>query len=420
MSEVNVNEQEINYCLYARKSSESDEKQALSIESQLNEMKALAEREGLNVVEIKYESKSAKDSSQRIKYNEMLTEIAQGHYDGILTWAPDRLSRNAGDLGTVVDLMDQGKLKIIKTYNQTFTNSPNEKFLLMILCSQAKLENDNKSVNVKRGMRALCLSGIRPGSTPLGYLLIRSPKFGEPNKIVVDHDKAPYIQQAFNMIVESNTSGRQVWEYLKKQGVKSSRGNQLAIATVYNMIRNPFYYGEFEYPIGSGNFYKGTHQPLITKEVFNKANKIISSKGTQAGKWGRKNFFFNRILKCGYCNGGVSGEEKFKPNGKRYVYYKCNKPRGRSTCEGRYVTEQKIIDWCSNLVDQIRIEDLSLDTKIQKEVVKINQLNQKMGVNKELTPKDYITYILTNGTKFEKREILKKCTNLRMFNDGIR
>ena len=113
-------------------------------------MLSLAEREHLHIAEIKRESHSSKEVGQRPVYNELISEIRQGKFNGILTWAPDRLSRNAGDLGSAVDLMDQGLLHEIRTYGQRFTNNPNEKFLLMILCSQAKLENDNRSINVIR------------------------------------------------------------------------------------------------------------------------------------------------------------------------------------------------------------------------------------------------------------------------------
>ena len=150
----------IRYCLYARKSTESDEKQALSIDSQINEMKAVAERLNLKILETKRESHSAKESGTRPVFLGIINDISIGKYDGIITWAPDRLSCNAGDLGSLVDLMDQKKLLHIQTYGQSFSNSPNEKFLLMILCSQAKLENDNKSINIKRGMRARCEQGF--------------------------------------------------------------------------------------------------------------------------------------------------------------------------------------------------------------------------------------------------------------------
>lgn len=107
---------ELNYCLYARKSSESDERQAMSIDSQLNEMQSMAVGSGLNVVCELQESHSAKESGQRPVYNRLMKGLREDEYNAVLTWAPDRLSRNAGDLGSVVDLMDQGKLLHIKTY----------------------------------------------------------------------------------------------------------------------------------------------------------------------------------------------------------------------------------------------------------------------------------------------------------------
>ena len=134
----------MSYCLYARKSTEQDERQALSIDSQIKEMLELANREGLHIAEIRRESHSAKASGCRPEYNKLLEDIRGGKFNGILTWAPDRISRNAGDLGAIVDLMDQKLLLDIRTYGQKFANSPNEKFLLMILGSQAKLENDNR------------------------------------------------------------------------------------------------------------------------------------------------------------------------------------------------------------------------------------------------------------------------------------
>jgi DNA invertase Pin-like site-specific DNA recombinase len=94
-----MEKQEIKYCLYARKSTESDERQTMSIDSQIKEMTAMANREGLKVMEIKQESHSAKQSGQRPVFIELIADLRSDKFQGILTWAPDRLSRNAGDLG---------------------------------------------------------------------------------------------------------------------------------------------------------------------------------------------------------------------------------------------------------------------------------------------------------------------------------
>ncbi len=109
---------ELKYVLYARKSSRSDERQAMSIDGQLMEMKQKLKKK-INIVEIITESHSAKETGQRPQFNNLLDNIFKGKYNAIITWAPDRLSRNAGDLGRIVDLMDQRK---VRTNKLSFTN----------------------------------------------------------------------------------------------------------------------------------------------------------------------------------------------------------------------------------------------------------------------------------------------------------
>jgi DNA invertase Pin-like site-specific DNA recombinase len=201
----------VEYCLYARKSSEDDERQAMSIDSQIKEMTDLASREGFIVKEIRRESHSAKESGQRPVFKKLLEDIRDGMFTGILSWAPDRLSRNAGDLGMVVDLMDQGKLQQIKTFSQSFSNNPNEKFLLMILCSQAKLENDQKGINVKRGIRAKCEMGWRPGMPPIGYY---NRAFAGVKDIIIDPDRGYIVAEMFERVARDGDSGRTLKKWL--------------------------------------------------------------------------------------------------------------------------------------------------------------------------------------------------------------
>ncbi len=248
---------------------EQEDKQALSIESQVNEMLVLAEREKLNIVEIKRESHSSKEVGQRPIYNELLSEIRQGKFNAILTWAPDRLSRNAGDLGAVVDMMDQKLLVEIRTFSQRFTNNPNEKFLLMILGSQAKLENDNRMINIKRGLRARVEMGLCPTSPPTGYL--SSKRTDQKCQVFIDPHRAPVIKQMFEKVAYEKMSGKRLYVWLKEeQKFKTKTGKFISLGNVYLILRTSFYYGSFEYPKGSGKWYQGKHTPIITKELFDK------------------------------------------------------------------------------------------------------------------------------------------------------
>lgn len=284
----------------------------------------------------------------------------------------------------------------------------------MILCSQAKLENDNRGINVKRGLRAKCERGTRPGGVPIGYKLIRSGNFREPSRVVVDEERAQFIKKMFEYVIKSDLSGRQVNEYLSDEGFRSNSGKPLALSATYRVFKETFYYGEFEYPKGSGNWYKGSHMPLITKEDFIEANKKLQT--TPKGKWGRKDFYFSRLFKCGSCGSGISGEERINRHGKLYVYYKCNKYGGKGRCREKYIREEKLIESISKLVDKLRIGHFRLSAKLEREVEKLNDLRKISGetIVNPVTTQNYIEYILKNGNAEEKRDLLR-CINGNFF-----
>lgn len=260
-------------------------------------MLQIAERDRLEVVEIRRESHSAKDSGERPVFNTLLDDIRTGKFNGILTWAPDRLSRNAGDLGSLVDLMDQKLLLEIRTYGQTFSNSPNEKFLLMILCSQAKLENDNRGINVRRELRTRAELGLRPGVAPTGYL--NEKRMDRKCHVLVDPERAPVIKKIFERVANDRWSGRRLYHWLRFDLNFYSRGNKpLSLSNIYKILTNPFYYGVFEYPKEGGNWYTGIHEPLITKDLFDKTQEQLKRDHIQRES---KEFAFTRLITCGHC-----------------------------------------------------------------------------------------------------------------------
>jgi site-specific DNA recombinase len=401
----------IRYCLYARKSMEAEDQQALSIESQIKEMTALAQRENLIIAEIKREAHSSKEVGQRAIFNQMIAEIREKKYNGILTWAPDRLSRNAGDLGSVVDLMDQGLLVEIRTYGQKFANSPNEKFLLMILGSQAKLENDNKSVNVKRGLKMWCEMGWRPSTPPTGYL--SEHRTDKKCQIRLDPKRAPIIRQIFEKVGNENWSGRKTFKWLDNISFKTKNDKKLTIGNVYLMLRNTFYYGEFEYPVRSGNWYQGKHDPIITKELFDKVQINITEHFIP--KTESKEFAFTKLIKCGYCGSGITADEKFKKlkNGgaNRHVYYHCCKSRNIE-CKNPPINEANLIEELVNLIDKIGLDELGIKEKIEQEISRFNKFrigvlgHKKETRNNEIDIRNYAKYLLREGSIYEKRELL--------------
>ena len=406
-------EQPINYCLYARKSSESDERQVMSIDSQLKEMQALAAKEGLKVSEILQESHSAKDSGQRPMFMKLLSDIREKRFNGILTWAPDRLSRNAGDLGNLVDLMDQGKLLQIRTFSQMFSNNPNEKFLLMILCSQAKLENDQKGINVKRGIRAKCEMGWRPGPSPIGYM---NRSFNEVKDVILDPERSPIIPQMFTKVIEENASGRTIKKWLDEIKFSNKSGIPVSLSQIYLMLKNPFYYGEFEFPIKSGNWYKGSYPPLITKEIYDKVQEklIVPAKS----KWGSKVFTYKGLLKCANCKASIVGDDKYRERlnkePRHHIYYHCSRQIDHN-CKEPYVSEEELERSLLRFINFMYIAhpgELVLNEKTQEGVEEFKKMREAIFLQQDINPntrvwdiRDYSRYVLTNKNMEEKREL---------------
>ena len=415
----------IKYCLYARKSTESEERQILSIDSQVKEMLQIAEREGLEIIDIRRESHSAKDSGQRPVFQEIIRDIKSGRYTGIMTWAPDRLSRNAGDLGSLVDLIDQKLLLEIKTFGQAFRNSPSDKFLLMILCSQAKLENDNKSVNVKRGLRTRCEMGLWPAPAPTGYL--NEKRIDRKGYVMVDPERGPVMRQMFEKVAYEKWSGRKIYNWLKfDMNFRSKTSNKpLTLSNIFRLLQTPFFYGSFEYPMGSGNWYIGKHEPLISKELFEKAREQLTrSEITHE----RKEYAFSRLMTCGLCGSGITAEEKWKKlaNGgtAHYIYYGCNRSK-EIKCKCGYMREEEIIKQLLEIIDKLEVDQNFIKRKFNQERDRMITFQKQFYGTKqtkievEYDSKQYTEHILTEGTVEEKRELLSNLKDKMIMKNKI-
>jgi len=423
MEQTDQTTEKLKYCLYSRKSTESEERQILSIDSQIKEMLQLAEKEGLDILTIKRESHSAKEARQRPIFNELLEDIRQEKYNAILTWAPDRLSRNGGDLGAIVDLMDQGKLKEIRTFGQKFTNNPNEKFLLMILGSQAKLENDHRGINVKRGLRTRVEMGLWPGVAPIGYL--NQKEIDKKCQVILDPERAHVVKKIFEKMAYEKWSGRKIYHWLRFELNFKTKGNKwVALSGVYRMLQNPFYYGTFEYPKESSNWYQGKHQPIIDQSLFDKVQEQLKRDHIVRES---KEFAFTKMIVCGLCGSGITAEEKYKKlrdgTTRKYTYYGCTRSRDRQ-CKNKYIQEEELIKQLLPVIDKVDINELGMKHKLDEEIRRFNKFqNTVMGnSDKQKSPDDvdvrtYAKYLLKEGSIIEKRELLANLKGRMVYTD---
>lgn len=306
---------------YRRKSTEGDERQIASLPDQAVAILSLREHLGIEPSQIfddVEESKSAKEPG-RIGFNtKLINQIAKGRANAIMCWHADRLSRNAIDTAALVNLMDLGKLEAIITNQQIFWNTPMDKFMLALLCGQAKLENDNKSINVKRGLQGKVRRGWRPGVAPIGYLNSKVKEKGERD-IVVDEERFPLVRKIWDLFLSGKYSVRQIHKMakddlrLRTRKTRKKGGKPIALSQTYKILTDPFYYGSYLWKnsdTGKKELVKGNHRPMISEDEYRKAQAIL---GRPLKPQSHTHFFpYTGLIQCGECKAQITAEEKWQ------------------------------------------------------------------------------------------------------------
>ena len=165
------------YFAYCRKSSEGEERQALSIPAQIDEIKRVfGDVQDMEISEWFEEKMSAKAPGRPV-WAAMIKRLEKGEADGIVAWHPDRLARNSVDGGWIIHLLDRRVLKDLKFVSYSYEHSPQGMFMLQIMFGQSKYYVDNLSVNVKRGIRRGKVAGEGPGARGAGVFATRRQIF---------------------------------------------------------------------------------------------------------------------------------------------------------------------------------------------------------------------------------------------------
>ncbi len=339
------------YILYARKSTDVEDKQVLSIEAQLAELRKFAKDNGLTVIDTIIEKKSAKIPG-RPKFGDMLTRIQSGEANGILAWHPDRLARNSIDGGQLIYLLDQRKLADLKFQTFWFENTSQGKFMLNIAFGQSKYYVDNLSENTKRGLRQKVRRGEYPSNAPFGYYNDKRDK-----TIKIDKTLAPLAVAIFELYAKNESRFQDISDYLYANGVKTKGGKPYKPDKVKKILTNPFYYGHFVY---GGELHEGKHTPLISKKLFDDVQAVVASRCFRQQDHTREPMPYCGLLKCS-CGMMITAENKTKRqkngNEHHYVYYRCSRKSKTTRCVEPPVRSEPLDEQLSDELNSFALPD---------------------------------------------------------------
>lgn len=338
------------YIIYARKSSESEDRQILSVDSQIRELKDLARSQGIQVAAVLSEARSAKSPGRHV-FGELLRELARGRAQGIICWKLDRLARNPVDGGALIWAFDEGKLREIVTPQRTFVNTGNDKFWMQLEFGMAKKYVDDLSDNVKRGIRAKLELGWLPGLPPIGYM-----NDYETRTIVPDPERFPLVRKMWDLVLAGRSPLKVLEHASEAWGLRSRKykrlgSRPLAKSVIYKILSNSFYYGLI---VRREGVYPGAHKSMVTKDEFDRVQEILGRPNRPHDKHA---FAFTGIVRCGECGATVTAEDKKNRYGSRYTYYHCTKRLVGQACSQKTIRLEELERQISATLSQIRIED---------------------------------------------------------------
>lgn len=273
-----INYGELKAVNYNRKSSESEERQMLSIDSQVDENKKMASQFGVKILAVLKESKSGKMSNKRPVFTQMIKDIKNGKYDSIVCWKIDRLARNMIDGGVIMDMLQRGTIKCIITPNKIYHSSENT-ILMSVEFGSANQFVRDLSVNVKRGQTKKASMGFPHGVATLGFLNDKSEEKGN-RKWKVDQARLSKINLLLRKFLEGGYTGGKLYDYaINELGLTTvsrgrSGGMPIMRSRIYEILKDPIYAGFFFYGGERYELHKSLPR-IITESEHNKILRLL-------------------------------------------------------------------------------------------------------------------------------------------------
>jgi len=344
--------------MYLRRSQDRTDRQVLSLEAQRHELEIMIERYNLDPIWISPESRSAHEIG-RPYFGEMMKGIESGAVKYIATWEASRLARNALDGGTIIHMMQTGRISEIFTGSKVYhADSAEDQFMLQLEFGMSKMSSDKLSRDVKRGNRAKYERREYPTYAITGYLNV---KVGSSRSVIHDQDRAPQLIKVCEMAGTGKYTFDEVFQEAQKLGLKS-RGSSYLIrrSTLWDLLHNKTLAGYYTH--GPSGEIKGDFEPLISLELWKHVQSGMGwhvkpiIRNSTSGQF----YPFKGPLVCGTCGHNITAytkRKKLRKTGETvdYVFYTCTKKSKHIKCKEQQISQDELQKQISKELSRIRI-----------------------------------------------------------------
>ncbi|MCL5073361.1 MAG: recombinase family protein [Actinobacteria bacterium] len=306
---------------------------------------------------------------------ELVEDVKQGKIDIILSYKIDRLTRSPKDFYQLVEVFNKYRTDFISITERFDTSTPAGRLLRNIMLTFAQFERELTSERTKdkaleRAKKGMCGGGL----PPFGYKK-------ENKKLVVNKKEAEIIRLVFETYIKTGSIGK-VYDLLKEKNVKNGYDNPFRKSAIVYILRNVVYAGKIEH---NKQIYQGIHQPVISEELFELAQKTHKKRIRKFRNY--KNFLFGGLVNCKNCACKMTpcfSNKWSKGRLKRYYYYRCTSTHHKDwkSCPVKQISSDRLEKYILENLERISLDKNYIENlvfKLNSSWVSSNTEAKKIG-----------------------------------------
>ena len=358
--------------IYARYSSDNQREE--SIEGQIRECTAYAEKNGITIVKHYIDRAVSAKTDNRPQFQQMIKDSERKLFDIVLVWKLDRFARNRYDSARYKTQLKKNGVKLVSA-TEIISEGPEGIILESVLEGYAEYYSADLSEKVIRGMTENALKGkFTGGAIPFGYTINADRRFE------IDPLTAPFVAETFQRYNDGQTM-REIRDWLNEKGIKNQRGGPMTFNTIQHMLSNRRYIGELKY---RDILIPDAIPSIVTTELFNDVQeKIAKNKKAPARRKAEDDYLLTTKLHCGCCGALMFGESGTSRTGEVHRYYKCATAKKRKGCKKKTVRKQ----WLEDLVVNQTMQLVRDDAAMESIIAKVMELQDRENTNLPLYEK---------------------------------